>query len=131
MSRPTRLTALADPCHPLNAHTLSHLDRRMLRPRSHLHNLAHALVPADLPSLRGEWQHDPRVHHDAQVGVADARMRAMSRVREWSTKGRTKGSFDVQVNQDLSWAWLWHIELLDLSRDGPGLIVHDRLVLLG
>src|SRR5690242_17477092 len=66
-ARAARLTRLADPSHPLDTHTVTELNSRVLSARSHLHDLADALVAANLPGLRGERQGLPRVEHDAHI----------------------------------------------------------------
>jgi hypothetical protein len=75
-ARPTRLTRLADPRHPLYPHAIAELDSRVLGSRTHLDDLAHALVASHLPCLCGEWQSLPGVEHHAHVRVADAGVRA-------------------------------------------------------
>jgi hypothetical protein len=71
-ARPTRLTRLADPRHPLYPHTIAELDSCVLGSRSHLDDLAHALVASHLTCLCGEGERLPGVEHHAHVRVADA-----------------------------------------------------------
>jgi len=96
---------------PLDADAVAHLDARRLGSRSHLDDLAHAFVAAYLSCLGGSGQAGPAVRHDAQVAVADARVR--------------------QVDQDFARAGLGHVEVYDLGGDFARLIVDDGLVSLG
>ena len=70
-----RLTCFADASHPFDTDSVADLDSRVLGARTHLHDLADALVAADLACLCGEWEGLPGIEHDAQIGVADARVR--------------------------------------------------------
>lgn len=79
-ARPTRLTRLADARHPLYPHAIAELDSRVVGPRTHLDDLAHALVAPHLPCLCGEGERLPGVEHDAHVRVADAGVRAACNV---------------------------------------------------
>ena len=72
MALQTRRTGIAARADPLDTYTIAHLHCRTLGARPHLHDLADALVSADLAFLCGRGQREPRVCHDAEVGVADA-----------------------------------------------------------
>jgi hypothetical protein len=50
-TRSARLTCSADPCHPLDSHTVAHLECRVFGASTHLNNLADALMATDLAFL--------------------------------------------------------------------------------
>jgi len=72
MARQTRGTVATNATQPLNANTVADVQVTALATRTHLDDLAYALVAADLVGLRGVRQRDPAVGHDAQIGMADS-----------------------------------------------------------
>lgn len=61
----------ADSAQPLDAYSVADFDTTVLAARTHLDDLADALVAANLTRLRRVGQRNPAVGHDAQIGVAD------------------------------------------------------------
>ena len=65
MARKTSGTATADPTEPLDSHAIADFDGAGLCSGSHLHDLANALVAADLAWLSWVGELLPAVGHDA------------------------------------------------------------------
>jgi hypothetical protein len=72
MSRQTRLAVATDTAEPLDANTVTELQAVALTARTHLHDLAHTLVTADLVGLCRVRQGNPAVGHDAEIRMADS-----------------------------------------------------------
>ena len=72
MSRETRLAVTTDTAEPLDTNTIAELQAVALAARTHLDDLAHTLVTADLVGLCGVRQGNPAVGHDAEVRVTDS-----------------------------------------------------------
>lgn len=72
MARETGRAIAADSAQPLDAYAITDFDTTVLAARTHLDDLADALVAADLTRLRGVGQRNPAVGHDAEIRVADS-----------------------------------------------------------
>jgi hypothetical protein len=65
MAGKTSRAVAANPTEPLDSHTVAHFDGAGLCAGSHLHDLANALVAADLAWLGWVGELLPAVGHDA------------------------------------------------------------------
>ena len=67
MARQTRRAIATNPTKPLDSNTVANLQVAVLTARTHLDDLAHALVASHLPCLCGEGERLPGVEHNAHV----------------------------------------------------------------
>ena len=124
-----RLTARsAGPADPLDAHPVANLDGTGLCTGAELDDLTDTLVATDLSRLGRVWQDGPAVGHDAEIRMADSRVRPWQVSESAPVPPRMRCS---QVDQDLSRAGLGRVKLDNLGADFARLIVDESLVLLG
>lgn len=111
MALETRRTCITACTDPLDANPVADLTRSALGARTHLHDLAHAFVSADLALLRRRGERVPSVRHDAEVGVADAGV--------------------GEVDEDLAGTGLGSGEFFDFGGDATRVVVDRGFVGLG